>query len=153
MRRIAIALALLTFPALAQPQRSVCGVPGINECYAPNRAQAFGIASSGTTSLALPLTIPAGRWLRSIEIFNTTANAITGNLNIGTTASGADIASSCPIAANAIVVLTPGAAATAHSCDLLKPTIQGATNNQVVWLTAITAWNNASLTVRFNFSE
>lgn len=85
------------------------------------------LAANGT------FTVPAGYRISSIDVINTTANAVTGGINIGTAALGAQIASAVAVGANARI-----------SIDAL---VRHFAAEQIVYISAHTAWNSASLTV------
>jgi hypothetical protein len=85
------------------------------------------LAADGT------FVVPAGYRLSSIDIVNTTANAVTGGINIGTTEGGDDILAAAAVGASATIHPTP-----------LKRLFAAA---QTVYISAETAWNSASLTV------
>lgn len=90
------------------------------------------------------LVIPKGAALKSIYYLNTTANAITGGIRIGTTAGGTDIVTAHAIAGNAV----------GHIPDssILKR-FYSITTNTPIYLSAVTAWNSASLTLIVTFEE
>jgi|SRR6185312_13913745 len=100
------------------------------------------VAANDTTTTAV--SIPANAVLRAIYINNTTANAVTGGVDIGTTAGGADIIAAQAVAANAKVVINPGA--------LLVQWFSTSAAQQI-FVTAHTAWNSASLNVRFVYDQ
>jgi lysophospholipase L1-like esterase len=85
--------------------------------------------------------IPAGAVIDSICFQNQTANAVTGGIRIGTTAGGADV-----VAAQAV-----GASAIGHVADsaILKRFFSF-TSPQILHVSAVTAWNSAS--VKFKIS-
>lgn len=101
------------------------------------------ITANDTTATAV--SIPANAVLRAIYIRNTTANAVTGGINIGTTAAGSDVVSAFAVAGNGLLVINPGA-------TLLKQYFS-ATASQQLFISAVTAWNSASLIVRFEFDQ
>lgn len=77
--------------------------------------------------------VPAGYRISSIDIVNGTANAVTGGVDIGTSAGADDIVAAVAVGANATVHPTP-----------LKRLFAA---QQTVHVSAATAWNSASLTV------
>lgn len=77
--------------------------------------------------------VPAGYRINSIDIINTTANAVTGGVNIGTSAAGAQIVSAAAVGANAIVTTT------------LVGRLFAA--QQTAYVSAGSSWNSASLTL------
>jgi len=80
--------------------------------------------------------VPLGYRLSSIDVVNTTANAVTGGINIGTAALGAQITSAGAIGASAIV-------SSLISTSAARLFVAA----QTVFISAVTAWNSANLTV------
>lgn len=83
-------------------------------------------------------TIPAGHYIQHIFIENTTANAITGGVKIGTTAGGIDILVALAVGASAITFVTDA---------LLLKRWFSTSADQTIYIEDVTAWNSASLTV------
>ena len=83
------------------------------------------------------ITIPSGYALDSIYAINTTANAITGGLDIGTN-YGSDIASAITVAGNAEIFVDAASMSTRFFSSTLAQTIT---------FHAHTSWNSASLNV------
>ena len=94
---------------------------------------------TGTTDFMIA-TIPAGAYIRDIIIVNTTANAVTGNISIGTTANGTDVVASQACAANCQVVMTD-ALTLKRSFPATQPSAA-----QPIHAAPITAGNNANVT-------
>ena len=88
--------------------------------------------------------VPAGYKIDSIVIHNTTANAITGGLRIGTAGGGAQVVTAQTVGANALLQI-------ADAAVLLKVFSLSAV--QTLYLEAVTAWNNASINVYFKLSK
>lgn len=86
-----------------------------------------------TVTADTSFVVPAGYRINSIDIINTTANAVTGGVNIGTAAAGAQIVSAVAVGANAIVSTSP--------------LIRLFAAQQTVHVSAASAWNSASLKV------
>jgi hypothetical protein len=95
------------------------------------------------TANAQITTIPAGATLVGIDIFNTTANAVTGGINVGTTAGASDVVLAFAVGANADVAPTDAA--------IIKRTF--ANTAQAIFISAVTAWNSANLTVRVRWAQ
>lgn len=91
-----------------------------------------GIAAKTTISIGAGWTIDA------IFFNNTTANAVTGGMKIGTTDGGADVVAAQAVAGNALSHVTAAA--------ILKR-VFSRTAAQTVWVDAVTAWNSAALDV------
>lgn len=83
--------------------------------------------------------LPAGYMIEHFAFQNTTANAVTGGVKVGTTSGGTDSLAAQAIAANTLDT-TPGAGFTKR--------IFSTTADTTMYLQAVTAWNNASV----NFS-
>lgn len=83
-------------------------------------------------------TIPPGYALRDIAIYNTTANAVTGGIKIGTTSGAVDVVAAQAVGANAYL-LVPAA-------DILLR-LFSATASQTLFIQDVTAWNSASLNI------
>lgn len=78
--------------------------------------------------------LPKGSSLRKIYLHNVTANAVTGGVQIGTAAAGAQVLAATPVGANALVEVTP-------TGTFLSKT------DQTLYLSAVTAWNAAGVDV------
>lgn len=83
-------------------------------------------------------SFPAGHCIRGIFVFNRTANAITGGLNIGTAAAGAQVISAKAVGANALIHLT--------DAEILKR-VFSLTAAQTLYVNAASAWNSANIDV------
>jgi hypothetical protein len=81
-------------------------------------------------------TVPAGYKISSIILFNTTANAVTGGINIGLSAGAEEVVANFAMGANALV-----------DCTLLQ-TFFSTTADDVVYVNDVTSWNSASLEMR-----
>lgn len=77
--------------------------------------------------------IPAGYAIRDIFIRNTTANAITGGIKIGTTDGAIDVVIALAVGANAFTLSVP----------LIRQF--SATVDQTLFIQTVTAWNSASI--------
>lgn len=87
----------------------------------------------------ITFVVPAGYMIEHVLYQNTTANAVTGGVKMGTTAGGTEVLASQAIAANSLEVI-PGGSFTKR--------VFSVTNDTTIYLNAITAWNGASV----NFS-
>lgn len=94
---------------------------------------------SGTTSVQGP-NIPAGMFIREIIVDNTTANAVTGGIDIGKTTGAADVVSALTCAASCLTFV-------ADSALLLR--VFSKTAVQATWVTGHTAGNSANLTITY----
>lgn len=83
------------------------------------------------------LVIPAYHAIKSIFVDNLTANAMTGGLDLGSTAGGEEVAAAKALGANATVSYTPAQILV----DLFAVT------DQTLYIYAHTAWNSASIEV------
>lgn len=82
--------------------------------------------------------LPIGAVIRDIVVTNTTANAITGGLNFGTTVGGSDIVAALAVGASAKTFV-------ADAALLLR--YFSSTAVQQVFFNAVTAWNSASIKI------
>ena len=87
-----------------------------------------GLAANGQ------IAVPAYLAVRRIFIFNRTANAVTGGINIGTAALGAQLLSAKAVIANDLNESLPVASLLTQAA-------------KVFYVSAATAWNNAVLDV------
>lgn len=144
MWKLAIALVMLVSGAVAQPVVPACINPADNGCLslaALQRLTAFNVSANGPLA-----SVPANAVIRAIYIRNTTANAVTGGINIGTAAGGAQVASAIAVAGNALVVID-GASLVSTGKYL------SATLNTVIYISAVTAWNSAALDIRIQMDQ
>jgi|ERR1700722_2423579 len=141
MRCLLLVLMLMSSVAHAQPSKPPCQSPSLS-CLGggPNSGSATVTGVTANSTAVLPLfTLPVGAKVRAIYVQNTTANAVTGGVNIGTAVAGAQVASATAIGANAFVVIS--------GSTLLNSTWASTTVPQSLYLTAAIAFNAASLNV------
>lgn len=100
------------------------------ELYNRNNLTEFTAAANTT------FVVPAGYVIESIAFQNTTANAVTGGVKIGTTNGGTEVVAAQAVGANALDTV-PGA-------NVLKRvfTTSAATT---LYVQAVTAWASASV--------
>lgn len=79
-------------------------------------------------------TVKAGHVIKRIYIYNTTANAVTGGIKIGTTNGGTELISSITVGAN-------------DFCTLDTAYLLSTTSDTTIYIQAVTAWNSASLDI------
>lgn len=84
--------------------------------------------------------IPAGCVIQQIVIENTTGNAVTGGMRIGTTNGGADVCTAITVGANALSMVA--------DASILKR-IFSMTVDTTLYIQAIVAWNSANLNFYF----
>lgn len=84
------------------------------------------------------LNVAAGDFINKIAIRNTTANAITGGIKIGTTTGAADVVLAIAVAGNALITIQDAA--------LLK-TMFSTVTSQALFVQTATLWNSASIDV------
>jgi hypothetical protein len=89
------------------------------------------------------ITLPPRAYLIGIVIENTTANAVTGGIKIGTTAGGVDVAAAIAVGANALVTVSDAA--------ILKRAFSASAAQQI-FIDAVTLFNSASLNVTILYS-
>ena len=95
------------------------------------------LPASGTTDIPIPTAVPAGAYIKMVIIQNTTANAVTGGISIGTTANGTDVVAAQAVGASTIVFVT--------DATLLKR-VFSATAATVLHAAPVTSSNTANLT-------
>lgn len=93
-----------------------------------------GVTMDKTLAITANATVPlpAGFAVKRIYARNTTANAVTGGLRIGTTNGGSEILGATALAGNTIVEAAPAASGLSASA-------------QTLYVQAVTAWNSASV--------
>lgn len=84
------------------------------------------------------IVIPKNRYIKAIYMRNSTANAVTGGIKIGTTSGGTDVVAAQAVGANAFLKVA--------DADVL---IKGWSSDQTLFIQDVTAWNSASVTVTF----
>jgi hypothetical protein len=104
------------------------------------------VAVTANTTTTNSPTLPAGAYIHNIIIGETAGNAVTGGVDIGTAASGAQIASAIAVAGNALVTIT--------DAGLLKRSFGTgpAPAAQQIFFTCHTACNSASLNITIMYS-
>ena len=129
---------------------SLSNIKGASATDSVNVLNATGvlpIANGGAPDLKLTQTltaansalqVPAGYYIDTMNFVNTTANAVTGGIKVGTTAGGADVLVALAVGANALV--------NALDAAILKR-IFSTTVAQTLYFDAVVAWNNASVNV------
>lgn len=97
---------------------------------------------TGTTAVQITPNLPAGAYIRDIFVNNTTANAVTGGIDIGTTSGGADVVAALTCAANCLTFVADAA--------LLKR-VFSTTAQQALFAVGHTAGNSANLTLTVTY--
>jgi hypothetical protein len=97
-----------------------------------------GVIASGTASVALGI-LPANFYIEGLLFQNLTGNAITGGINVGSSAGASDIASAIAIAANVLLVV-PDASILKRAYSTSAPTN--------LFVSAVTSWNSANLNAK-----
>lgn len=90
------------------------------------------------------ISIPTGWAIDQIHYANTTANAVTGGIRIGTSGGGTQVVVAQAVAGNAIGTI-------ADANVLLKVFSRAAA--QTLFIEAVTAWNSASLEISFDLKK
>lgn len=107
--------------------------------YLPNGELQSMVVSTGvltTTTSVQVASLPASAYIREIIVDNTTANAVTGGIDIGKTSGAADIVSAKACAANCLTTVV-------DSAILLH--VFSKTAQQAIWVTGHTDGNSANL--------
>jgi hypothetical protein len=110
------------------PAANLIGEPFVNS----------GVIAAGTSSVTLGM-LPPNYWIDALILQNLTANAITGGINIGSSAGAADIVSALAIGANALIIV-PDAAVLKRVFSTTAPTN--------LFVSAVSSWNNANLNAK-----
>lgn len=97
---------------------------------------------TGTTSVQITPSLPASTYIRDIYVDNSTANAVTGGIDIGTTAGAADVVSALTCAANCLTFVADSA--------VLKR-VFSKTAAQALFILGHTAGNSANLNVTITY--
>jgi hypothetical protein len=92
---------------------------------------------TGTTSFQAG-TLPPGTYIQQVIFANSTANAVTGGIAVGTTSGAADVVAAQSCGANCLVFVT--------DATLLKR-VFSTTAAQPIFISPVTAGNNANVTV------
>lgn len=98
---------------------------------------------TGTTSVQLPFALPASAFIKDIVIENTTANAVTGGIDIGKTSGAADIVSAKVCAASCLTTVLDSAILLRN----FSTTVQ-----QALFVTGHTDGNSANLRITLTYS-
>lgn len=100
--------------------------------YSPEVTRLTAVTANTT------FVVPAGFVISYIVVYNTTANAVTGGIRIGTTNGGAEVLAALAVGASALYRIFDAAI-------LLKVFSMSA--DTTLYLQAVVAWNSASLNV------
>lgn len=106
----------------------------------PNENSIFyisGVQASGTGDLVIG-SVPPGAYIQQFIIQNTIAAAVTGGVDIGTTANGVDVASAFAVGSSALTFITDA---------LLLKRVFSTTAATPIHIAAHTGWNGANLTI------
>lgn len=96
------------------------------------------LPASGTTDIPLTVPVPAGTYIQMLIWQNTTANAVTGGMSLGTTANGTDVVAAQALAANALVFTTDA---------LLLKRVFSATAGTTLHMAPVTSSNTSNITL------
>jgi hypothetical protein len=99
---------------------------------------ASGVIPSGTSSVAMGI-LPPNFYIESLIFQNLIASAITGGINVGSTAGGNDIVSALAIGANALLVATDA---------VILKRVFSTTAPTSLFVSAVTSWNGANLNAK-----
>lgn len=86
------------------------------------------------------VSIPAGYQILAISMRNTTANAVTGGIRIGTSDAGIDVAVAIAVAGSAIIGVPDATILKKYFSSSVATTL---------FVQAVTLWNSASLNISF----
>lgn len=91
-----------------------------------------------TATAATNFFLPSSAVIREIIASNTTVNAVTGGIKIGTTAGGTDVVTALAVAASANTYVT--------DANLSKRYFSQSSAQQI-FIDAVTGWNSASVQI------
>lgn len=106
--------------------------------YVPEKKMISNVSS------ATSVIIPASNCLLGIVVQNTSANAITGGLKIGTTAGGVDVVTSFAVSANSLGMI---------DSTLILKKVFSKTVDTTLYIDAVTLWNSGILNFTFLMRE
>lgn len=109
-----------------------------------NQDQPVDISRKLGQTSASSVLIPAGAGILQIYVRNTTANAITGGLKIGTSAGADDVVSALAVDAAAFTFVADTA--------LLKR-VFSMSLDQTLYFDAVTDWNSANIDIYVTFAN
>lgn len=101
--------------------------------------------TANTTSSNSP-TLPAGTYIHNIVLAETSSHTITGGVDIGTTASGTDIASAVALTSNSLVTITDSALSKRSFGTGAAPA------SQQIFFTCHTSCNSGSINISILYS-
>jgi len=113
--------------------------PIVINCYSlTNKCATPKVVYNELTTLTTNTTysVPAGMSIESIIFENTTANAVTGGIKIGTTSGGTEVILAKAVGSNEITQVT--------SSELLR-SVFSSTVATTLHIQAVTSWNSASV--------
>jgi hypothetical protein len=119
------------------------------DCFHLDGRYATDPASFSTSRLAAvtantTATVSKNGVIKSITIVNTTANAVTGGIKIGTTNGGTEVVAAQAVGANEILTIS--------DASILKR-IFSTSADTTLYIQAVTAWNSASLNIYFTYES
>lgn len=124
--------------AVVEYDGSAWQLVSVDRVLAQQTLDLFGVAANTTVS------IPAGYAINRITYANTTANAVTGGVKIGTTSGGTDVVAAQAIGANALGTVRDSA---------LLLDIFSRSSSQTLYVQAVTDWNSASIDLHFDLER
>jgi hypothetical protein len=121
--------------------------PILNNCYSgtsllcyPDRTFASSYTLNANTTIAIPYS-----WgIDSISFRNTTANAVTGGIRIGTTNGGNEVVTAQAVGANELVQILP---------QDIKKYFFAHNATTTLYIQAVTAWNSASVIMQVKLKQ
>jgi hypothetical protein len=94
--------------------------------------------------------LPINSVIKSITMRNTTANAVTGGITIGTAVSGTQVSAAIAVGANSMVV-TQGTSLTLSAFPSSTYTFAANPNGIPLYFNAATSWNSAVVNITVEF--
>lgn len=136
--------------AVMSPNVTITGnEPIINSCYTgTNNATMIHVSRSyietNTFAANGTFTVAPNASIESITIYNTTANAVTGGIKIGTTNGGTEVVASQAVNGNDILTIS--------DASILKRIFSNSANT-ILYIQAVTGWNSASLRIQIKLRQ
>lgn len=104
--------------------------------YTPNTYRQQKLSVTGNTTF----TIPANMTILQIVVENTTVNAVTGGIKIGTTDGGTEVVAALLVGANELTTIL--------DATILKRAFSLSTDT-TLYINTVTLWNSANLNFYF----
>lgn len=127
----------------ATGEQGIQGIQGITGSTGATGAAdaSASIITALTVTGNTTVSIPAGNIIQDLVIENTTGNAVTGGIKIGTTNGGTDVVLALAVGSNSLQTVLDAA--------LLKR-VFSMSGSTTLYVQTVTLWNSASLNLYFS---